>query len=366
MKVLQISNYYAEFKGSFISQLEILGEEILQSGGDIIYIFPNKASNIEWCKELAKSYKVYFVNCIDRKNKKKVIKELKEIINIENPDIVHSHFDGYDIAISKSTSKDTIKIYHRHNEYDVDKLIWYKKIYALINVRLRMSYLKNKGYHVFTSNNMFDEFINKGYSLKSRSKIIMNGISTKRLEEGSTYYNKHDKVVIFSILGNWHRKGGDILFSAIEKINSDGIKVYLASIISREWIREKCGYIPEWFIDLEITDNVKKYYDMADIFVSSSRKETFSYALAEAIYCKLPCISSDIDGVQWSKEIPSVTFFLNENVDDLVKKIEKILNEKYNDDVYEKSKNYILNNYSEYRWVNNVIKFYRQLNHTKI
>lgn len=71
MKVVQISNYYAEFKGSFINQLEVLGDEILQSGGEIIYIFPDKASNIEWCKGLEKKYKVYFVSCISRKNEKK-------------------------------------------------------------------------------------------------------------------------------------------------------------------------------------------------------------------------------------------------------------------------------------------------------
>ena len=38
MKVVQISNYFAEFKGSFISQIELLGKQILEYGGEIIYM----------------------------------------------------------------------------------------------------------------------------------------------------------------------------------------------------------------------------------------------------------------------------------------------------------------------------------------
>ncbi|MGM8287817.1 glycosyltransferase [Clostridium perfringens] len=48
---------------------------------------------------------------------------------------------------------------------------------------------------------------------------------------------------------------------------------------------------------------------MSDIFVTASRKETFSYALAEAIYCELPCISSDIEGVKWAYDFNTVGFF---------------------------------------------------------
>lgn len=360
MKVVQISNYFAEFKGSFINQLELLGNKILENGGEIIYIFPNRAQDIEWCKELRKKFKVYFVSCVEGNNEKKVIDELKEIFDIERPNIVHSHFDGYDVPMTKATSKDVIKIYHRHNEFDVSNLIWYKKIYALINIKIKMNYLKNKGYNIFISNEMFDDFIRKGYSLKSKSRVIINGIATERLDKKISTINKYDKPVIFSIIGNWERKGGDILFKAVEKLNSSEIKVYLASIISKKIIKDKYGYVPEWLIDLEITDNIKKYYEMADIFVSASRKETFSYALAEAIYCGLPCISSDINGVQWAKEIQSVRFFPSENIERLAEEIRICVDKKYSSEIYEQSRSIILNKYSEYAWSKNILKLYTE------
>lgn len=202
--------------------------------------------------------------------------------------------------------------------------------------------------------------LNKKYVNKFKSRLIINGISTNRLNNQYYYTKKYNKPIIFSILGNWERKGRDIIFKAIEKINTDDTKVYLASIISKEKVKEKFGYVPEWFIDLEITENIKEYYEMADIFVSASRKETFSYALAEAIYCGLPCISSDIDGVQWAKEIKTVNFFSND-VNSLVEEIEKILNKKIDEYEYKQSKNYILNNYSEYTWSKKVIDLYTEL-----
>ena len=48
---------------------------------------PNRAKDIEWCKELRKKFKVYFVSCIERNNEKKVIDELREIFDIENPNV---------------------------------------------------------------------------------------------------------------------------------------------------------------------------------------------------------------------------------------------------------------------------------------
>lgn len=360
MKVIHVSHYYAEFKGSFINQIETLADKILENGDNIVFLFPNEAKDLKWCQQLSKKYKIYFLSNINRNTEKQVIKELREILKKENPDIIHSHFDGYDLAITKAADDEVIKIYHRHNEFDASNLPIYKKLYAMASLKTKMNYIKNKGYNVFPSSEILSKFAKLGYVKTDNSRVIENGISTKRLDK---VYNakKCDKPVIFSLLRNWELKGGDILFKAVEKINEKEIKVYLSSIIKSEEIKANAGYVPEWFISLEVTDDIKEYYEKADIFVSSSRKETFSYALAEAIYCKLACISSDIDGVQWSKKIPTVKFFKNESIDELESKIYESLDKKYSDEAYETSKAIIRNQYSEYTWSSNVIKMYSEL-----
>lgn len=360
MKVIHVSHYYAEFKGSFINQIETLADKVLENGDNIVFLFPNEAKDLKWCQQLSKKYKMYFLSNINRNTERQVIKELREILKKENPDIIHSHFDGYDLPITKAINDEVIKIYHRHNEFDVSNLSIYKKLYAMATLKIKMNYIKNKGYNIFPSSDILNKFIKLGYVKKHNSRVIENGIATKRLDR--TYsVNKYDKPAIFSLIGNWERKGGDVLFKAIEKINSKEIKVYLTSIIKSNTVSEKMGYLPKWFIPLEATDDIKEYYDKADIFVSSSRKETFSYALAEAIYCKLACISSDIEGVQWSKEIPTVKFFENENINELESKIYDCLDEKYSNEECEISKGTIKEKYSEYTWSSNVIKMYSEL-----
>ena len=89
MKVIHVSNFYAEFKGAFISQLELLAENIISDGSEVIFIFPIKAKKLNWCKNLNSKYIVEFTSCIERRNKKLVINELKEIFSIYKPDIIH-------------------------------------------------------------------------------------------------------------------------------------------------------------------------------------------------------------------------------------------------------------------------------------
>lgn len=367
MKVIQISNFFPEFRGSFIDQLELLGDSIKENGGECVYIFPHKAKSINWSINLSKKHKVYFVSHINRKTQSKVVKELKAIFKLENPEIIHSHFDGYDVPLTKASAMGVKRVYHRHNEFDLSALPWYKKIYAQFYINQTAHYLKDKGYSIFISGDMLSSFVAAGYVRKEKSRLIFNGIATERLEKQNFEVDKFDRPVIFSLIGNWHRKGGDVLYDALKIINNEVTKVYLACIISGErldLIKNQKNGLPSWLIPVSITDDIKKYYQMADIFVSASRKETFSYALGEAVFIGLPCISSDIDGVQWAKELQSVRFFENENKDSLAQEIEFLLNNKIDNDALLNDKDIIKNKYSEFEWCKNVLNFYDKILNT--
>lgn len=92
---------------------------------------------------------------------------------------------------------------------------------------------------------MLNKFLNKKYVLPEKFNVIINGIATKRLNESVDSEKIYDKPVIFFIICNWDRKGWNIIFNAIEKNNSHEIKVYLARVVSKEFIKEKCGYTPK-------------------------------------------------------------------------------------------------------------------------
>ena len=359
MKVIYISNFYTEFKSAFISQLELLAENIISDGGEVVFIFPIKSKKLNWCKKLNYKYRVEFVSCIDRRNKKLVINELKEIFSIYKPNIIHSHFDGYDVPITKAASKDVIKIYHRHNEFDVSKLSLLKKIYASILIKKNLFYLKKNGYSIFISNEMERRFIENKLVYKDKSKTILNGINIERLDNLKNITN--DIPTVFSFTGNWYAKGADILLKALEYINYEKIKVKLITIGDEEKFYRSYGSIPKWVELMKPTDNIVEYYSMADIFVTTSRKETFSYALAEAIYCELPCISSDIDGVNWAHDFSTVSFFKNEDINSLIEQIIKFTNYEVSYEEIKKSKQLIIDKFSDKVWIKNILNLYKEV-----
>lgn len=56
------------------------------------------------------------------------------------------------------------------------------------------------------------------------------------------------------------------------------------------------GEMPAWVQLLPPREDIATYYNAADVFLSASRTEAFSYCLVEAAYCRPMLVSSDIPG----------------------------------------------------------------------
>ncbi|MDO4573515.1 MAG: glycosyltransferase, partial [Clostridia bacterium] len=69
------------------------------------------------------------------------------------------------------------------------------------------------------------------------------------------------------------------------------------------------GCLPERIRLLPPTEDVFFYHAASDILLSASRSETFSYALAEALYMERPAVLSDIPGTAWAAGYESATVF---------------------------------------------------------
>lgn len=90
-------------------------------------------------------------------------------------------------------------------------------------------------------------------------------------------------------------------------------------------------------------------------------KKPFSYALEEACYSGLPCITSDIIGIQLAKELPNVKFFENKDVEELIIKILDTIDNQINEKEISISKQIIKEKYSEYTWCKNIYSYYIKL-----
>lgn len=87
----------------------------------------------------------------------------------------------------------------------------------------------------------------------------------------------------------------------------------------RSFLRENTSLTgnEEWLVLLPPEEDVFRYHDAADVMLSPSRSETFSYALLEAVYSGKPVAASDIPGQQWAKQFETVFFCPYESVNGL-------------------------------------------------
>lgn len=370
--IVHISNFRANFGGTFIKQITTISNKIIKNGGNVVLIFPEEAKELAWSDELSKKYSIYFVPSPTRSNYYKVWTILKDIFYKENAYIVHSHFDGYDLVSLKAMKKKGKVIWHSHNAIDIEKLVFLKRMYAKTYLYIKYKILSKDKYMIFLDDHFRKEAINRKIVGKERSCIITNAIDFERLKiaDGKPlkkqFYLDVEKKLVLAFVRDSYGKGLDLILNSFEKINKSECYLNLALVCeenSKEFLLKRYnGNIPSYILILNSKENVSDYYNMADIFISASRKETFCNAVAEAVYMEKEVISSDIDGLQWAKELPSVVFFENENYEDLYRTILEVIKVKNNNyDKHLQSKKIIESKYTIDSWSNKIIQYYYKI-----
>lgn len=112
---------------------------------------------------------------------------------------------------------------------------------------------------------------------------------------------------------------------------------------------------------LEPTEDVFSYHDAADVFLSASRSETFSYALLEALSIGKVCVSSEIAGVLWAKRFPIVHWFESGNADALADALKDAMIDADSADFSsraETAKQLVNENYGIDRWIDGILSVY--------
>lgn len=118
-----------------------------------------------------------------------------------------------------------------------------------------------------------------------------------------------------------------------------------------------------WLEIKDTVDDISELYSSSKTFISASRRETFSLAICEAAYAGMQVISSDIEGVKWAKELPTVRFFADGNWIELYEIMKKVLdnNVRVTNEQIENSKMIIEKKYSIDKWVNQILSIYKNL-----
>jgi glycosyltransferase involved in cell wall biosynthesis len=163
---------------------------------------------------------------------------------------------------------------------------------------------------------------------------------------------------------DFHRKGGDLILDACALLEKEGYSFRLLfNGNGHTWPKlteHLGGPDPEWLVRGDPVENINELFDASRVFIQASRRETFSYAVCEAAYAALPVISTDIAGLEWTHELPTVDFVPSENVDALYEAMKQYLDgKKFSREQYDRSRAVIAEKYSTQEWTRKIMEHYK-------
>ncbi len=346
-----IASFYGPYYSNFVAAMIAFDVKMKQEGHSVLYILPKETESFEWMEVFKKQndniyfleYKPYSLNNFFA---------LKKIFKKEKVNLIYSHMCGWDLT-SHFVAPFTPIVWHmRMNVNVVNKVKRFKNF-------IKFKFLGfGKTYHIAVSEPV-TQAINS-FKPKNQCVTIRNALDFSRLKTPSTKNTDNKNILIFG----WqpHTKGLDVALDACEKLVAKDKKFNLlisAQEQTYEYMNERYPELPDWVELLEPTSDVASLYDRADIMISASRSEGFSFALAEAIYSGLITVVSDIPGTSWSSEFNARYEFKSGNADSLRDALESALNHTITADEQDKNRQILEQKYSMDVWADAV---YKELN----
>lgn len=273
------------------------------------------------------------------------IRKIRKYVIKQNPDIIHAWLYKT-IAFSAIILPNRFKliggIHHNLQNYKNEKLktkliikiCRFLENNGMINLLQYVSQSSLKSHSVFGFNN-------------SRSIVIPNGINTYRFKSNiikRTEYEGFDGKINESnfVIGNFGRydpiKGHDLLFKSFARYYSEinpkarlVLAGYQISSTNNELVNSLRKHdISDSTVLLGEVDPIENVYPLLDVYVLTSKSESFPMVLCEAMMSKIPCISTDVGDARII--LNDLGIIINPKEEDLIEALKKVnYSEKFKD-----------------------------------
>ena len=355
MTVLQVCAFAAEYPGNFIATLIKLEKELSQNGAKTIYAFPERAAQMTWCKEIARQTKVYFLPETHARIMPQTYKMFRDIYRENAIDIVHTHFELYDIPATIMAPSNARVFWHLHDPIGdgFEKAGFARRLLTKIQYGC-----VGKQATLLTVSEKHGDFAASIGFPKKQIVYFPNGINTEKIKRIT--FKKDIEEKLFLMLG-WdvYRKGVDVLVKALPLLNRQDLSVCVVGM-------DKCEEYLQQNLRNEVhflrpVTDINTLFEKTQAFLHISRSEGQSYALLEAIYAGLPVICSDIPENSFAKQFKNIYWV---NVGEslcLAKMMEYLLTkaEPVDESAIASNRKLVDENYSIHAWVRRIVSLYR-------
>lgn len=377
--------FAAEYGGNFIMMLRSLADFLQQKyHAQVYFLFPIQEKK-SWLEELEKSYNIGFTHLPYAKS----TDEILYFIRKWNVDLIHTHFEAYDVPVSKAVRKShrQIKmIWHLHDYLTLDKVglsfPFIRKVGTSIKFWLHYGLYGKNAYFIGVSSEItkfvchyrrhlfaFPKICSKN-DLKQenfeRAKVVINGIDLARIKDKK---QQADGTFVFLTFGGFTKtKGIPCILDAADKLYNQEKRHFRLMITkgvgTADYVVNRYGgNIPEYIELVNQTSNITSLFEKSKCFISASLQETMSMAIAEASIYGLPVIQSDILGTWWNADNPSTFLFRVNDTNDLLKQMKCVMDydEHLLDDMCKQTIEVNKQRLSMNGWVNNIISVYEKV-----
>lgn len=333
--VIQFADYGGPYGGNFIASLLALESKLRECGARQVWVFSNVALGRAWLGALENPRRsMYFVD--KSKGMWGLASEVERMAIRERGAILHSHFTTFDVPVLLAwlrlgLRRDTARpVWHVHSPF-VRERTALRRVRDLLKLRVMGRFVPS----VVVSHGGLQTLLERGMP-RERITVIENGVDLERATRSSQSREALRRELAIPstaaviLMFGWdpQRKGVDLAVQAVRRLlstTSDVVLLIVGQDRLRSFLNREFRLDLPWIRVAEPRETVADYFQACDVFLSASRAEGFSYAVAEALANGALVISSDIRGLEWAAGTPGVRFFPAEDVGALAACIECFL-----------------------------------------
>jgi glycosyltransferase involved in cell wall biosynthesis len=367
--ICHLADFSAKYSGTFVDAMLSLARYCRQQLQiEMTCLFPHTARERDWLQKFdSEGVRYAFLP-----RRRFAISALQSVLGEDEPIVLHTHFTHFDqmaVLFKLVFYRRASVIWHFHETARLNPI---QRLKDVLKIRVLARFCEG---FIAVGAGTFQSAIARGLS-PAHLILVQNGINIARFRADSNRRLAIREelgipagVMAFLLLG-WEpkRKGVDVFAMAVGNLGQEERRNKIFLIVGGcETIKAIAEFPRDLLSDSPIRvisprENFPALLDAIDIFVSASRSEGFSYAMAEALAAGKLVLSSDIPGVREGFEgSPGLWLFPNEDWRNLMQLMQRSgeLSDNERSDLSRANVNYAAERLSLEAWTEKIGVVYR-------